>query len=138
MVPGVNRFDNHTSMFSWQALPLFGTLLASWAGGETGRHAALRWLWEQSLGGSSPLLPTNWYTGSIAQLVRASRLHREGPPFESEWIHQHISLGSSVVEQWPEEPRVVSSILTPGTKINFINKIIRVDSTRSNRERSST
>ena len=53
-----NRFDNHTGAFSWQVPSLFDTLLASWAGGETGRHAALRWLWEQSRGGSSPLLPT--------------------------------------------------------------------------------
>ena len=62
----------------------------------------------------------SWAPGRLAQLVRASRLHREGHRFESCIAHQKslfvTSLGSSVVEQAPEERRVVSSILTRGTK----------------------
>ena len=32
--------------------------LKNWASGEIGIHAALRWLWEQSCAGSSPVSPT--------------------------------------------------------------------------------
>jgi hypothetical protein len=65
--------------------------------------------------------------GRLAQLVRASRLHREGRRFESFSDHQKIcynispSLGSSVVERSPEEAGVVSSILTRGTMQVWFN-----------------
>ena len=66
--------------------------------------------------------------GRLAQLVRASRLHREGQRFESFIAHQKITFsreysrrGSSVVEQMPEEHRVVSSILTRGTMRLWFN-----------------
>src|SRR5688572_11626744 len=66
----------------------------------------------------------NWH-GRLAQLVRATRLHRVGQRFESSSVHQRkfdtISLGSSLVERRPEEASVVSSILTRGTMQVWFN-----------------
>lgn len=65
----------------------------------------------QKVGG--PALGT---LGRVAQLVRASRLHREGLLFESGRAHRkRIGRGSSVVEHISEKNGVVSSILTRGT-----------------------
>ncbi len=106
---------------------------------EFGIRASLRCLWEQSLGGSSPLIRTNFWI--LSSIGRASRLHRGGYRFESYRVHR-ISLKlikflkfikragfikiagcfcrvSSVVEQRTENPCVPSSILGLGTKVEF-------------------
>src|SRR3990167_9552421 len=52
--------------------------------GGIGRRAALRGLYPQGCGGSSPLVRTK---GHLAQLARAPRLHRGGRGFESLSAH---------------------------------------------------
>jgi hypothetical protein len=47
-------------------------------GGEIGRHAALRWLWEKSHRGSSPLSGTRLFTQPTLSL-------RSGAPKEVTW-----------------------------------------------------
>jgi hypothetical protein len=58
--------------------------------------------------------PTGTQPGRLAQLARASRLHREGRGFESLSAHQCGSL-AQLVEQRPEEPCVPSSSLGGAT-----------------------
>ena len=58
-------------------------------------------MWPQGRGGSNPLSPTagifsRWMRGRIAQLVRALRLHRRGPGFESLCAHIKKKTG-----RWP-------------------------------------
>ena len=55
--------------------------------------------------------------GRLAQLARASRLHREGRGFESLSAHQCGSL-AQLVEQRLEEPCVPSSSLGGATSLN--------------------
>ena len=49
---------DHGGAQNLRAYLSYGTLLVVSGSGETGRHAALRWLWEKSCGGSSPLFRT--------------------------------------------------------------------------------
>ncbi len=77
--------------------------------------------YKQRVTGSSPVVPTN---GPVVQLVRTLACHARGRRFEPvPGRHfrgiQKSSLYASVaqlVEQWTENPRVVGSIPTGGTK----------------------
>ena len=72
--------------------------------------------------GSSPVVPTN---GPVVQLVRTPACHAGGRRFESvlgrhyllsaKHLKEHASVAQSV-EQRTENPRVVGSIPTGGTK----------------------
>ena len=74
--------------------------------------------YKQRVRGSSPFAPTNpgGLFGSVVQLVRTLACHARGRGFESlPSRHQFASVAQSV-EQRTENPRVVGSIPTGGTR----------------------
>ena len=72
--------------------------------------------YKQGVTGSSPVVPTK--NGPVVQLVRTLACHASGRRFEPVLGRQLASVAQSV-EQRTENPRVVGSIPTEGTKRGF-------------------
>ena len=72
--------------------------------------------YKQRVTGSSPVVPTK--NGPVVQLVRTLACHARGRGFEPHPGRQNAFVAQSV-EQRTENPRVVGSIPTEGTKRGF-------------------
>ena len=70
--------------------------------------------YKQRVTGSSPVVPT--ICGSVVQLVRTLACHARGRGFEPHPGRQMCAAVAQSVEQGTENPRVVGSIPTGGTK----------------------